>query len=225
MPRPANTPSQMCPVGQDSPAQSGSEAPPEPPHERSRLIHPDASSCRPCHGRDGRTGRSCRPTVERTSKRPSGRELKDPPPTIGRELLLGSVRTAMREPCGMPGGHRSPPAPERIGRTNLPSIGPGRRGPFAGPISRAAEEDGDEDRHAEEVRSMSVTIASERCYEFVQAKARLMDQGTRRVEAHPGVITISRQAGSGAHVVAQDLVERFQARASEEKSSGCFASF
>ena len=61
---------------------------------------------------------------------------------------------------------------------------------------------------------MSVTIASERCYEFVQAKARLMDQGTRRVEAHPGVITISRQAGSGAHVVAQDLVERFQARAS-----------
>jgi hypothetical protein len=44
MPRPANTPSQMRPVGQGSPAQSRSEAPPEPPHERSRPIHPDTSS-------------------------------------------------------------------------------------------------------------------------------------------------------------------------------------
>ena len=61
---------------------------------------------------------------------------------------------------------------------------------------------------------MSGTIASERCYEFVQAKALLMDRRTRRVEAHPGVVTISRQAGSGAHVVAQHLVERLQARAS-----------
>jgi cytidylate kinase len=61
---------------------------------------------------------------------------------------------------------------------------------------------------------MSGTIASERCYEFVEAKALLMDRKTRRVEAHPGVVTISRQAGSGAHVVAQHLVERLQARAS-----------
>jgi cytidylate kinase len=61
---------------------------------------------------------------------------------------------------------------------------------------------------------MSGTIASERCYEFVQAKALLMDRKTPRVEAHPGVVTISRQAGSGAHVVAQHLVERLQARAS-----------
>jgi cytidylate kinase len=61
---------------------------------------------------------------------------------------------------------------------------------------------------------MSGTIASERCYEFVQAKALLMDSRTRRAEAHPGVVTISRQAGSGAHVVAQHLVERLQARAS-----------
>ena len=61
---------------------------------------------------------------------------------------------------------------------------------------------------------MSGTIASERCYEFLQAKALLMDRRTRRAEAHPGVVTISRQAGSGAHVVAQHLVERLQARAS-----------
>jgi glucuronide carrier protein len=61
---------------------------------------------------------------------------------------------------------------------------------------------------------MSGTIASERCYEFVQAKALLMDERTRRVEAHAGVVTISRQVGSGAHVVAQHLVERLQARAS-----------
>jgi glucuronide carrier protein len=61
---------------------------------------------------------------------------------------------------------------------------------------------------------MSGTIASERCYEFVEAKALLMDRKTRRVEAHPGVVTISRQAGSGAHVVAQHLLERLQARAS-----------
>jgi cytidylate kinase len=60
---------------------------------------------------------------------------------------------------------------------------------------------------------MSGTIASERCYEFVHAKALLMDRRTRRGEAHPGVVTISRQAGSGAHVVAQHLVERLQARA------------
>jgi cytidylate kinase len=61
---------------------------------------------------------------------------------------------------------------------------------------------------------MSGTIASERCFEFVQAQARLMNRATRRVEAHPGVVTISRQAGSGAHVVAEHLVERLQARAS-----------
>src|SRR5512132_2272901 len=62
------------------------------------------------------------------------------------------VSVAAREPCDA-GRHRSPPAPEPIGRTNLPSTGPGSRGPFARFHSRVAEEDCGEDGYTEEVRS------------------------------------------------------------------------
>ena len=58
---------------------------------------------------------------------------------------------------------------------------------------------------------MSGTIASERCFEYVQAQARLMNRVSHRADHHPRVVTISRQAGAGAHVVAEHLAERLQA--------------
>jgi hypothetical protein len=61
---------------------------------------------------------------------------------------------------------------------------------------------------------MSGTIASERCLDFIQAQARLMDRVTHHPERYPRVVTISRQAGSGAHAVAEHLVQALQARAS-----------
>lgn len=63
---------------------------------------------------------------------------------------------------------------------------------------------------------MSGTIASERCLEFVEAQARSMNMVRRAHHrgATSGVITISPQAGSGAHVVSDELLKLLQARAS-----------
>jgi cytidylate kinase len=62
---------------------------------------------------------------------------------------------------------------------------------------------------------MTATIASERCLEFVQAQARLMNRRPGRgAPPRPGVVTISRQAGSGAHFAAAELITTLQARAS-----------
>lgn len=63
---------------------------------------------------------------------------------------------------------------------------------------------------------MAATIASERCFEYVDAHARRMNKGVRGSQPDTGlrVITISREAGSGAHAVADALIERLQAHAS-----------
>jgi cytidylate kinase len=58
---------------------------------------------------------------------------------------------------------------------------------------------------------MSGTIASERCLDYVEAQARKMNGGPGgRAEHAPHVVTISREAGSGAHVVADELAELLQ---------------
>jgi Cytidylate kinase-like family len=64
---------------------------------------------------------------------------------------------------------------------------------------------------------MSGTIASERCVEFVKAQARVMRQAHRRPsrDGDVRVITISRQAGSGAHAVADALVDQLRAGTSD----------
>jgi cytidylate kinase len=63
---------------------------------------------------------------------------------------------------------------------------------------------------------MTGTIASERCLEFVQSQARLINQVALapHSKSEPSVVTISREAGSGAHVVSEELLRLLQARAS-----------
>jgi cytidylate kinase len=63
---------------------------------------------------------------------------------------------------------------------------------------------------------MTGTIASERCLDYIEAQARMMNRGSRGhvSSVAPRVVTISRQAGSGAHVVADELVKRLEAGAS-----------
>jgi cytidylate kinase len=63
---------------------------------------------------------------------------------------------------------------------------------------------------------MTGTIASERCLDYIEAQARRMNRGSRGhgSSREPRVVTISRQAGSGAHFVGAELIRRLQARAS-----------
>ena len=61
---------------------------------------------------------------------------------------------------------------------------------------------------------MGGSIASERCLEFVNAQALAPKRaGSPDPAVAPRrVVTISRQAGSGAHAVSQELIARLQAR-------------
>jgi cytidylate kinase len=62
---------------------------------------------------------------------------------------------------------------------------------------------------------MDASIGLERCLEFIRSQSqpvqesRLVDPAT----AHRHVVTISRQAGSGAHLVAEELIERLDGQA------------
>jgi len=68
---------------------------------------------------------------------------------------------------------------------------------------------------------MAGTIASERCLEFVQSQTRPMNEiaPARHQEQEPHVITVSRQAGSGAHAVSDALLPMLEARASSPTMS------
>jgi hypothetical protein len=68
---------------------------------------------------------------------------------------------------------------------------------------------------------MTGSIASDRCLEYINAEAQASERSRREERAIPlrHIVTISRQAGSGAHVVAEELVTRLQARASADPFS------
>ena len=62
---------------------------------------------------------------------------------------------------------------------------------------------------------MKPSIGWERCLEFINSQVQPVHGLAAPASSHRDVVTISRQAGSGAHVVAEELIARLQAGAPE----------